>query len=45
MHCPPDVIRVQKGDPALVVVDWEFCKGCGICANVCPKQCISMVEE
>ena len=26
-------------------IDLNLCKGCGICANECPKQCITMVEE
>ncbi|MEG6615101.1 4Fe-4S binding protein [Peptococcaceae bacterium 1198_IL3148] len=24
---------------------WDYCKGCGICANVCPRKCIEMVDE
>jgi len=27
------------------VVDKEKCKGCGICANECPKKAIGMVRE
>lgn len=26
-------------------VDKEFCCGCGACVNVCPIQCISMIED
>ena len=25
--------------------DYDYCKGCGICAKVCPKQDIRMVSE
>jgi pyruvate ferredoxin oxidoreductase delta subunit len=25
--------------------DFDFCKGCGICANECPKDAIEMVLE
>jgi len=25
--------------------DLDFCKGCGICAQVCPVKCIQMVKE
>jgi len=25
--------------------DLDMCKGCGICANVCPVKCIEMKEE
>jgi Pyruvate/2-oxoacid:ferredoxin oxidoreductase delta subunit len=27
------------------VVDLDYCKGCGICAEECPSKCIAMVEE
>jgi pyruvate ferredoxin oxidoreductase delta subunit len=27
------------------VVDFEFCKGCGICAEVCARNAIQMVSE
>jgi Pyruvate/2-oxoacid:ferredoxin oxidoreductase delta subunit len=23
----------------------QICKGCGVCANICPKDCIEMVLE
>ena len=26
-------------------IDYDFCKGCGICASVCPLKAIKMVEE
>ena len=26
-------------------VDYDFCKGCGVCAKVCPVPCITMVDE
>jgi len=25
-------------------IDYDYCKGCGICAEVCPKGCIEMVR-
>jgi pyruvate ferredoxin oxidoreductase delta subunit len=25
--------------------DLFYCKGCGICANICPKDAITMIEE
>jgi 2-oxoacid:acceptor oxidoreductase delta subunit (pyruvate/2-ketoisovalerate family) len=24
--------------------DYNFCKGCGVCAHECPKDCIEMVD-
>lgn len=45
-HCPPNVISVEKADENRGVhFDWNYCKGCGICANVCPKKCIQMIPE
>ncbi|MFA5614071.1 MAG: 4Fe-4S binding protein, partial [Methanoculleus sp.] len=26
-------------------IDLDYCKGCGICANECPKNAITMVRE
>ncbi len=34
----------QEAD-ASVAFDYNFCKGCGVCAEVCPKKCIAMVPE
>jgi pyruvate ferredoxin oxidoreductase delta subunit len=43
--CPDSSILVSQGK--VVGVDLEHCKGCGICAAVCPVKirAISMVEE
>ena len=43
VSCPDNsIIRL---DNDLVDVDYTYCKGCGICANVCPTRAIDMVEE
>lgn len=42
LHCPEAVISIdEEGFP---VWDFDYCKGCGICAEVCPKKCIEMVR-
>jgi len=39
----PGRSNIQKGKA--VDIDYAFCKGCGICARVCPKKAIKMVRE
>ncbi len=43
LYCPDISILVEDG--RVVGVDYEHCKGCGICAAVCPKECIEMIAE
>jgi pyruvate ferredoxin oxidoreductase delta subunit len=40
--CPEGTIIIKDGK---VAVDYEYCKGCGICSNVCPAKAIEMVSE
>ena len=39
LYCPDAVI--QKTIP--VKINMDYCKGCGICSQVCPVQAITMV--
>ncbi len=41
MYCPEGI--VSRSTP--VTIDYDFCKGCGICAEECPAKAINMVEE
>lgn len=41
VYCP-DVCITQGVPPA---VELQYCKGCGICAEVCPVDAIRMVPE
>ena len=43
--CPDSSIRVEDGK--VVGMDYDHCKGCGICAEECPKkvQAITMKPE
>jgi pyruvate ferredoxin oxidoreductase delta subunit len=40
----PDSSRIAK-DAKMIATDLEHCKGCGICADVCPVHCIEMKLE
>ncbi len=45
LYCPDTSIRVENG--RVVGINLDYCKGCGVCAAVCPPTAaaISMVEE
>lgn len=40
--CPDGVI--DKSGQSLEI-DYDYCKGCGICAHECRVKCIDMVKE
>lgn len=42
-HCPENAITLKNGKRDKTNLD--FCKGCGLCAKVCPVKCIKMVDE
>lgn len=42
LYCPDGVIfKKDKG----VDVDYDFCKGCGVCSKVCKFSAIEMEDE
>lgn len=43
VHCPDSSIVLN--DDRMAGIDYEHCKGCGICSKVCPKKCIKMEKE
>ena len=42
MYCPDNSVDVKDGK--LLGFKMSHCKGCGICASVCPKKAITMTE-
>ena len=42
LYCPDGVIFKEDGK---VAVDYDFCKGCGICRRVCKVGAIGMEAE
>jgi pyruvate ferredoxin oxidoreductase delta subunit len=43
VYCPDSSVRVA--DEKFVEFDLDHCKGCGVCAQVCPQKCIEMFPE
>ncbi|MCI0512076.1 4Fe-4S binding protein [candidate division KSB1 bacterium] len=41
--CPEPAIFHKDGK--ITGIDYDFCKGCGICAHECPKDAIEMKPE
>lgn len=42
LYCPDGVIAIKDGK---AVIDYDFCKGCGICAKICRIGAIEMEAE
>lgn len=43
IFCPDGAVQVGDGKKTGTVL--RYCKGCGICAAVCPAECIEMRPE
>ena len=43
VFCPEGTIIRNKDDS--ISIDYDYCKGCGICANVCKVKAITMEKE
>lgn len=43
IYCPDNAMLRLEDD--YVKVDYDYCKGCGICAQECPTKAIDMIEE
>lgn len=44
IYCP-DVAIVKQGEDEPNVIDYDHCKGCGICVEECPRDAMVMEEE
>lgn len=43
LYCPEGtIVRLEDNS---VEVDYEYCKGCGVCVEECPVKAIEMVIE
>ncbi len=43
LYCPEAAIGRGKKDDVWII--YEYCKGCGICAEVCPAKAIRILKE
>jgi pyruvate ferredoxin oxidoreductase delta subunit len=43
VFCPEGVIIKNKD--GTISIDYEYCKGCGVCASVCKVKAIVMERE
>jgi 2-oxoacid:acceptor oxidoreductase delta subunit (pyruvate/2-ketoisovalerate family) len=41
----PDASILKRNETLSHQVDYDFCKGCGICFVECPRRAISLEEE
>jgi len=47
IFCPEGAIKTKRVDGKVtgIMIDYDYCKGCGVCANVCARKAIRMEEE
>ena len=45
MQCPDGTIYKTNATTSKLAIDYDFCKGCGICASSCKTGAITMVPE
>ncbi len=44
MYCPEQAIETE-GKNSVPTINYDWCTGCGVCANECPVDAIEMVKE
>jgi 2-oxoacid:acceptor oxidoreductase delta subunit (pyruvate/2-ketoisovalerate family) len=45
IFCPDMSVLVKDKGQFGYSIDYDYCKGCGICFTECPRQAISMIDE
>lgn len=44
IFCPDVAVKKEK-EPYLYSIDYDYCKGCGICVEECPRYALSSIQE
>ncbi|MDO4289846.1 MAG: 2-oxoacid:acceptor oxidoreductase family protein [Eggerthellaceae bacterium] len=45
LYCPDGAVFKTSDDATAVEIDYDFCKGCGICVKACKFNAIGMIPE
>jgi len=47
LYCPDQAVEIEvvDGKPKMKGFNYYYCKGCGLCVNVCPKTNDKLPEE
>ena len=45
LYCPDGAVFKTSDDATTVEIDYDFCKGCGICVKACKFNAIGMIPE
>ncbi len=46
LYCPDNVIDINEANLSnFITIDYNYCKGCGICVDVCPTKALTLVPE
>ena len=44
IHCPDTAITVDKATSKMTGFNLKHCKGCGICAKICPTKPVKAIK-
>ncbi|MCL2028815.1 MAG: 4Fe-4S binding protein [Deltaproteobacteria bacterium] len=45
IYCPEGIYQDMGPQEKYYKPDMDYCKGCGVCAQECPRKCIQMVIQ